>query len=144
MNRTMCTTVLSIALVALLLGIVPGCATQRLAISDAKILPAKVAPGQEAVLSLKVIDPKHDVKAITATVREFPDISLDLNDSGGEGDKVAGDGVWSYAIEVPYGAPAGTFNWDFEVYDASGNVIKVTEKGEEKALKAEATVEITQ
>ena len=132
-----------VMLAGLLLGAFSGCATQRLALMDAKSVPAKLSPGDDAVICVKVIDPKGVVAAVTATVREFPTFIMDLNDSGEEGDNVAGDGVWSFAVEVPGEAPAGVYNWDFAAFDANGDPVKVTteDRGEEP-LTAETVVEI--
>lgn len=133
-----------VALVVLLLGAVSGCATTgRLAMTDAKVVPAKVAPGDEAVVCVTVIDPKGIVSEVIGTVREYPEFSFPLNDDGEEGDETAEDGIWSLGIEVPAEAPPGVYNWDFEAYDANGNLVKATsETGEEKVLTSETAVEI--
>jgi hypothetical protein len=110
---------------------------------DAKVEPTELAPGDESVISVKVIDTKGVVAAVTATVREYPEVTLDLNDIGEQGDLVAGDGVWSIAFDIPYEAPEGEYNWDFEAFDADGNPVKITTKeGGEKSLIAEAPVEL--
>ena len=134
----------SAVLVGLLLGGLCGCATTaKPALTEARIVPPKVSAGEEIVICVRVIDPQGVVAAVITTVREFPDISFDLNDEGQEGDKVASDGVWSYTFELPWEAPPGEYNWDFEAYDADGNLMKVTGKGgEEEALTAEAVLEI--
>jgi hypothetical protein len=135
------TTLCGVALVVLVLG--AGCARQRLAMTEAGSDPAKLHPGDAGLICVVVIDTEGVVAAVTATVREYPTMVLDLNDSGEEGDAIAGDGVWSFAIEVPGGAPAGVYNWDFAAYDANGNPVKVTTKeGAEESLTAETSVEI--
>jgi hypothetical protein len=131
----------AVAVVVLVAG--AGCARQRLAMMDARSDPAKLSPGDDGLILVRVIDTQGVVAAVTATVREYPTMVLDLNDAGTEGDKVAGDGIWSFAVEVPGGAPAGVYNWDFAAYDANGNPVKVTTKeGAEKSLIAETAVEI--
>jgi len=131
-------------LVGLLLAGLCGCATTgKLALTDARIVPQKAPGGEEIVICVRVIDPQDIIAVVTATVREYPDISLDLNDDGQQGDKVAGDGVWSCAFEIPWGAPAGEYYWDFDAYDGDGTSIKVEgEAGEEENLTAEAVLEI--
>jgi hypothetical protein len=110
---------------------------------DAGSEPAKFSPGDETIVSVRIIDTQGVVAEVTATVREYPSISLDLNDSGEEGDKVTGDGVWSIAFEVPSEASAAEYNWDFEAFDANGDPVKVTtEEGSEEPLTAEALVEV--
>jgi len=134
------TTLCLAALVGLSLGAVSGCVTQRLTMTDAKVEPAEVSWGDEAVISVRVIDPEGKVKVVTAGVRELPEVLIGLNDNAEWGDKVAGDGLWSHLIGIPWDTPVGLFHWDFQAYDAHGNVIKVIE---ERALTAEAAVEVT-
>lgn len=135
----------SAALVGLSLVLFSGCATTKQpALTEAKIVPARLAPGEGAVICVRVIDPEGVIDVVTATVREYAEIALDLEDNGAEGDQVAGDGVWTVAVEVPGGAPPGQYTWGFEAYDTGGNLIKVTtETGETITLTAEASVEIT-
>ena len=68
-----------LGLILLILVLISGCAGQRLEMLDAKVDPAELAPGDESVISVKVIDTKGVVTAVTATVREYPDVTLDLN-----------------------------------------------------------------
>ncbi|MHC4500067.1 MAG: hypothetical protein ACYS21_13240 [Planctomycetota bacterium] len=127
----------------MVLVVCTGCAQQRLAMMDARSDPAKLSPGDESIICVRVIDTQGVVAAVTATVREYNPISLDLNDSGEEGDEVAGDGVWSIAFEVPGEADTGQYNWDFEAFDDNSDPVKVTtEKGAEEPLTAEAPVEV--
>jgi len=129
-------------LILMVLVVITGCAQQRLAMMDARSDPAKLSPGDESIISVRVIDKQGVVAAVTATVREYRAISLDLKDSGEEGDEVAGDGVWSFAFDVPYEA-SGEYNWDFEAFDANSDPVKVTtEEGGEEPLTAEASVEV--
>jgi len=122
-----------IGLILMVLVLSTGCAQQRLAMTDAMSEPAELSGGDK--------NTQGAVAEVTATVREASDIILILNDSGEDGDKVAGDGVWSLAFEVPGGAPAGEYNWDFEAFDANGDPVKVTTAGGEP-LTAEASVEV--
>jgi hypothetical protein len=121
-----------------------GCATTKQpALIDAKIVPARLAPGEGAIISVRVIDPQAIITEVNGTVRGYEEISLDLNDKGENGDVVPGDGVWTVAVEVPGGAPPGKYSWCFEAYDADGNLVKVTtDTGEAITLTAEASVEI--
>jgi len=130
-----------IGLILMVLVLSTGCAQQRLAMTDAMSEPAELSGGDKTIISVRVIDTQGAVAEVTATVREASDIILILNDSGEDGDKVAGDGVWSLAFEVPGGAPAGEYNWDFEAFDANGDPVKVTTAGGEP-LTAEASVEV--
>jgi len=125
----------------MVLVVCTGCAQQRLAMIDARSDPAELSPGDELIIHVRVIDTQGVVAAVTATVREYSAISLDLNDSGEEGDKVVGDCVWSLAFDVPGEAGAGQYNWDFEAFDVNGDPVKVTTAdGGEEPLTAEASV----
>ena len=130
-----------VALVVLVVG--TGCAGPRLAMMDARSEPAQLSAGDELFLGVRVIDPQGVVAAVTATVREESAVRFPLNDSGEDGDKVAGDGAWSLAFEVPYDAPAREYHWDFEAFDANGDPVKgTTEEGGKEPLTAEASVEV--
>ena len=134
----------TVALVGLALFLLTGCATAKQPVlTEAKVVPARVAPGEEAIICVRVIDPEAIIAEINGTVRGYEEISLDLNDKGKNGDVAQGDGVWTVAVEVPGGAPPGKYNWYFEAYDADGNLVKVTtDAGETITLTTEASVEI--
>ena len=128
---------------ALVVAVSTGCVGPRLAMMDARSEPAEVSRGDELFLSVRVVDPQGIVAAVTATVREESVVRFPLNDSGEDGDKVAGDSVWSLAFEIPYDAPAREYNWDFEAFHANGDPVKVTtEEGGEEPLTAEASIEV--
>ena len=46
-----------------------------------------------------------------------------LNDDGVNGDKKAGDGIWSCNVLLPQGVPAGIFHFDFQTLDSNLNAI---------------------
>ena len=128
-------------LILMVLVVSAGCAQQQLAMMDARSDPAEFSPGDETIVSVRVIDTQGVVAAVTATIREASNIILDLNDSGEDGDKVAGDGVWSFTFDVPGGAGAGQYNWDFEAFDDNDDPVMVTtEAGGAEPLTAEASV----
>jgi hypothetical protein len=129
-------------LILMALALMLGCAGQRLMMMDAMMDPVKVSPGDVATVRVKVVDTKGVVAFVTATVREAPDIALDLNDNGEEGDEVAGDGIWSMEVDVPWDAPAGKYNWDFEAFDADRVPVYITVEGKETLLTAEAEVQV--
>jgi len=131
-------------LCVLALVVFAGCATTKQpALIDAKIVPARLAPGEGAIICVRVIDPEAIIAEVNGTVRGYEEISLDLNDKGENGDVAPGDGVWTVAVEVPGGAPPGKYNWYFEAYDADGDLVKVTtDAGETVTLTAEASAEI--
>ncbi|KPJ66800.1 MAG: hypothetical protein AMJ43_06900 [Coxiella sp. DG_40] len=89
-------------LILMVLVVITGRAQQRLAMMDARSELAKFSPGNETLVSVRVINTQSVVAAVTATLREERTVSLALNDSGEEGDEFAGDGVWFIAFDVPY------------------------------------------
>jgi hypothetical protein len=129
--------------ILILVTIIAGC-SGSLALKDAIVVPAKVAPGDAATVQVKVEDPDGVVTDVTATVREYPQMVLDLKDDGKGVDEVADDGIWSVNIDVPFETQKGTYNWDFKAYDVNGKVLKIThDDGKEVTLKAEAAVVVT-
>lgn len=130
-------------LMLMLTVLLAGCAGQQLAMLEAMNDPPAVNPGDEAMVSVRVIDRKGVVDEVTATVMEYRDMVIQLNDEGEQGDIVAGDGVWSYRFSVPYEAPTGEYHWEFNAYDSSGHPVSImTKEGEEAPLTAETVVEV--
>ena len=132
-----------LGLISIILLVITGCSGKRLAMMDAMSDPGKVAPGEATILQVKVDDPFKVVSEVTATVREYPEIVLDLNDNGENGDKIAKDGVWSYHIDVPDDTQTGIYNWDFKALDSKGILLKVTnDEGKDEPLNATTVLEI--
>lgn len=112
-----------------------GCSTygRQPRLSEAAIAPAQLRPGDTAVISIKVENDRFDiVERVRAAVREDPRMKFDLRDDGQPPDAVAGDGVWTLPVDVPFIAPPGEFTLDITAYDAGGNPIPV--KGPEGAV----------
>ena len=84
---------------------------------DPEVMPAKVFAGERATLCVKVIDTRGVIELVCAKVTEYPEVSVELNDDGKEGDEVDGDGIWSGTIEIPAEYPPAVLNWDFLASD---------------------------
>jgi len=96
-------------------------------------------------MSVDVIDPKGKVASIELSSPQMPGMVFTLNDKGKEGDRQAGDGTWSLAIQLPAPeqVPAGEFHLEFKAMDKDGLPIKVKgPKGEKEDLKTEAKLTI--
>lgn len=107
------------------------------------IEPARLHPGDTALITIDVKDKNDIIHSIEGVVEEEPDISLALQDDGQEGDEKAGDGTWSLAVLVPAEAPAGSFNLTFTAYRSDGVAVPIRGKdGEITALTAEMPLEI--
>lgn len=131
-------------IVLLSMLMVMGCSGTKLALEKARVDPSMLAPGDQAVIIINVIDKDSVVANVTATVVEYPDIVLNLNDNGENGDKVSGDGIWSYQIEVPGETDPGIYKFKFDAYDKNGKKLKITnDDGNIVPISAETAVEVT-
>lgn len=89
------------------------------------ISPEALHPGDTALITISVKDKNAIVAAVEGVIDEEPSRKLKLHDDGEEGDKKAGDGMWSLAVQVPLQAPAGTFNLTFTAYRADGVAVPI-------------------
>jgi len=105
--------------------VAPGCATRKLAFTNATVTPIEVAVGKSAVLTVSISDARGTVNSVVATVREMPEMAIQMFDDGLEGDETADDGVWSLRLDVPPTAAPGTYHFDIRAYDESGAEIIV-------------------
>jgi len=129
--------------ICFVLIICAGCAHQQLMLTGAQVSPPEISPGAEILVSVHVIDTKGVVKEVIATVREERSIRLELNDLGENGDKAAGDGVWSAGFRVPYDARSRTYHCNFSAYDVNGDRVKIkTKENGEAYLKTEVPVKV--
>jgi hypothetical protein len=130
-------------LLFILLLILVGCSAQKLAISEIKFYPEKVSKGEKVLLTVNIEDSEEMISSILAVVRRNKSYRLELNDNGEDGDKEAGDGIWSTETRVPRNAPARTYKMDFYALDTEGNkVLKIEEDGSENTLSAVASIEV--
>ena len=106
-------------------------------LSDAKIEPAVANIGDRVVATIAVADPANEVAQVEAIVAESPAITFPLGDDGRNGDKAAGDGVWTLALDVP-DAPPGIYHIDFVAQDRSGTVFQT----DGRPVKATAAFEV--
>jgi hypothetical protein len=86
----------TLGFVLILLVLIIGCSGTKLAMDEAMVDPPIVNAGDQALIIVKITDKEKVVNKVTATVREYPEIVLDLSDAGENGDEVSGDGTWSY------------------------------------------------
>jgi hypothetical protein len=100
-------------------------ATGVATISNAKVEPATVKPGDHVVITATVADPAKTVAKVEAIVTEYPVMKLPLNDEGKGDDKTAGDGIYTLGFNIPDEAPAATYHLEISALDAAGNAIQV-------------------
>ena len=71
------------------------------------ISPEALHPGDTALITISVKDKNGIVASVEGVIDEEPSRSLKLHDDGEEGDKKAGDGMWSL-VAVPIRGDDGT------------------------------------
>jgi len=110
-----------------------GCNTmgRQPKLQDAVINPATLKPGDSAMITVNVVDKYKIVQRVVATVVEDQRMKFKLRDDGATPDVKAGDGVWSYAVKVPFMAPPGNFTLEITAYNSKGEAITVRKSGKE-------------
>lgn len=125
---------------------VSGCNTmgRQPKLENATINPAALKPGDNAAITVKVVDKHKIVQRVVATVTEDQRMKFKLRDDGIAPDEKAGDGVWSYSVRVPFMAPPGNFTLEITAYNEKGDAINV-KKGQKEIgpLTATCTWSIT-
>ncbi len=113
-----------------------GCNTmnRQPKLQDATINPAALKPGDSAIITVKVVDKYKIVQRVVATVAEDQRMKFKLRDDGATPDEKAGDGVWSYAVKVPFMAPPGNFTLEITAYNSKGEAISVRKSGKDTGL----------
>lgn len=99
-------------------------AAGSISLSQATVVPAQARPGDSVLVSVRVVDPRGDVDTVAATLHGVNGFMFDLYDNGTHGDTTRGDGVWSYALEIPTLAGAKTYRVIVTAYDRSGDIIE--------------------
>jgi hypothetical protein len=85
-----------------------------LAIKEIIAQPAVVGPGETILLSVEFEGLQNRILLVRASIREANNMSFMLNDDGSNGDRAAGDNIWSYAVEIPADAIPGEFHFDLK------------------------------
>ena len=111
---------------------------------NAAINPVALKPGDNATITVKVVDKHKIVQRVVATVTEDQRMKFKLRDDGIAPDEKAGDGIWSYSVRVPFMAPPGNFTLEITAYNEKGDAINV-KKGQKEIgpLTASCTWSIT-
>ncbi|HNV21776.1 MAG TPA: hypothetical protein PLB67_06535 [Candidatus Hydrogenedentes bacterium] len=120
--------IVSVLVLALVVAVGIGCNAQRRQprLTSATITPARLRPGDSAIITVKVERDRFDiVETVSAVVQEDRRMRFDLKDDGNAPDAEARDGIWSLLVDVPFMAPPGNFTLEFTGYDAKGGLISV-------------------
>ena len=126
----------------LLLFVMASCAGNKLTMQNAAFIPEMVAPGDEVLIVVDIEDSEHIIVKVVATLVQDKNYYALLNDNGTDGDEVAGDGLWSSGFQVPWNAPAASYEWKFEAFTATDAVKIVSEDGNKKSLTDRASIEV--
>ena len=115
------------AIAVVLLGLGMGCVTQarQPKLSEAMITPARLKPGDTALITVRLDDRHGIVGRVQGVVNEDTQLVFELHDDGEKGDVKAGDGIWSLWVDVPFLAPKGEFQFELTAYDSKGRPIPV-------------------
>lgn len=117
-----------------------ACAGQ-LAIKQMMTEPREVTPGDNAKIFIVLKGSTARVARIVAVVREAPDLIFSLNDEGKNGDKKAGDHIWTTEAMVPWQASTGLYHLDFSIYDKEGNRLISNDMGQNRTQHS-GTIEV--
>ncbi len=113
--------------IVLCVGVVAGCTTmgRQPHMQDALISPARLKPGDTAIVTVKVVDKFNIVDRVVGVVVEDDRMKLKLRDDGEPPDAKTGDGVWTLQVDVPFVAPPGEFTLELTAYNTDGEIIMV-------------------
>lgn len=111
-----------------LLCLLVGCNTlgRQPQLMEAQITPSTLRPGDSALITVKVKDKYDIVCDVVGVIREDQRQKFRLRDDGQPPhDTTAGDGIWSFMVDVPFLAPPGQFTLEFTALDSRGNPVIV-------------------
>ena len=123
-----------------------GCVTglEQPAFSGATMSPQNLEPGDAAVITVKVNDNFGVVKTVEGRVLEDTTITFYFRDDGTKSDEVAGDGIWTMKVQVPFNAPPGGYTFEIQGFDQDGNLVVVHDENKEAVpLSTSLTLDIT-
>lgn len=92
---------------------------------NASMEPAILSPGTSGLVTLEVADRFKVVWKVEGRLREDDRIVFEFNDTGENGDVVAGDDFWSIKVDVPFQSPPGEYHLEIVGYGASGDPVFV-------------------
>ena len=105
---------------------------------QASISPEKASVGDKVKVSVEFTGKKADLKQVYLTVREYPYDGPTIVLKPIEGGK---KNIWVAEQNVPYDAPAETFNLDITAVDKKGNEI-VTKGFEDNSFGKAGSVKL--
>ncbi len=113
-----------------MIAVLTGCNTLsgQPKITRAMMEPDTLQLGDSAVITVKVSDRHGVVDRVEGYVVEDPRLKFNFKDDGVAPDEKAGDGVWTFQVDVPFQAPSGAFSLEVIAYRADGLPVQVRDK----------------
>ena len=93
-----------------------------LSLERPEVLPAKGAPGAPFIVTVNVRDKYDEVDTLSVRL-SGTSLSTDLYDDGTQGDKTAGDGIWTATLTPLEVTPSGTYKVEITAYDKNGKAL---------------------
>ena len=88
-------------------------------------------------MSVQLLDGLNRVRKVHGVIKQDPSLTFKLKDDGISPDAVAGDGIWTLQVDVPFNAPPGDFVLTMSMLDERGEPVLVqNEFGEIHPLTA--------
>ena len=126
-------------IIVTLLGLASACSTlpRETTVVRAGITPSELEPSDTAVMSVQLLDGLNRVRKVHGVIKQDPSLTFKLKDDGISPDAVAGDGIWTLQVDVPFNAPPGDFVLTMSMLDERGEPVLVqNEFGEIHPLTA--------
>lgn len=123
-----------------------GCAThlKQPSLAEAVMTPRDLKPGDASLITVKVNDQFGIVKTVEGRVLEDTTITFYFRDDGTKSDAIAGDGIWTMKVQVPFNAPPGGFTFEIQAFDQNGTLVVVHDENKEAVpLSISFTLNIT-
>ena len=105
-----------------------------LALAAPTLTPGTAQPGDAIHIAVAVTDAKRRIDTLAVRVEAPDPIVTDLYDTGGQGDAIAGDGVWSRTVTLPPELPAGEYPIVVTAYDRDGAPLQAGASEDPEAL----------
>lgn len=119
----------------------PAPAEPRLELAAPTLTPGSVRAGETVLIAVPVVDTERRVDTLAVQIATPAPIGNDLFDNGGDGDAIAGDGVWSRTVALPADLPVGEYAIKVIGYDRDGAAINVGAQDDPEAvLQTHATL----
>lgn len=105
-----------------------------LALAAPTLTPGTAQPGDAIHIAVAVTDAERRIDTLAVRIDAPDPIVTDLYDTGGQGDAIPGDGVWSCTVALPPELPAGEYPIIVTAYDRDGAPLQAGAPGNPESL----------